>query len=114
MRSQINTLQKETPKSSFNTGGAFSGGNADGLRAGIDAAMQVMGKNNNTHDHFPKEATPEIIYKAAADVLQNAVTIQDKNNIVRRHYNDLGLEDSKKNTASVAAFEKAVMRKLGK
>lgn len=100
--------------SSFNTGGAFSGGNADGLRAGIDAAMQVMGKNNNTHDHFPKEATPEIIDKAASDVLQNAVTIQDKNNIVRRHYNDLGLEDSKKNTASVAAFEKAVMRKLGK
>ena len=94
--------------------GAVNCVNVDVLKAGISAAMPVMGQHTNTHDHFPKQATPELIDKAASDVLQNAVTIQDKNNIVRRHYNDLGLEDGKKNTASVAAFEKAVMQKLGK
>ena len=30
---------------SFNTGGAFSGGEANGLRGGIEAAMKVMGQS---------------------------------------------------------------------
>ena len=41
-------------ESGFNSAGAFSGGDAGGLKGGIAAAMQVMGQNNNIQNllHF--------------------------------------------------------------
>ena len=101
-------------ESGFNSAGAFSGGEADGLRSGIDAAMKVMGSDvGNQQDYMPPQATPEIIDNTAKEVA-SALTIQDKNKIISKHYNDLGVEDSKQTTKSIAAFERAVMKRLGR
>ena len=101
-------------ESGFNSAGAFNGGEADGLRNGIDAAMKVMtGDIRNQQDHMPSQATPEIIDNVAKEV-SSALTIQDKNRIISKHYDELGVEDSKQTTQSIAAFEKAVMKRLGR
>ena len=99
--------------SSFSSAGAFSGGEADGLKSGIQAAMQVMGQNKNVHDHMPTQATPEIVDAAAKEV-GTAMTIIDKNKIITNHYNNLGLDGEQKTTQSLAAFERAVMKRLGR
>jgi hypothetical protein len=103
--------------SSFNNaglgGGPFSGGNADGLKGGIHAAMKVMQQNANQHDHMPTEATPEII-DAAAKEASTAMTIHDKNKIINTHYKNMGVDSDKQNTQSIAAFERAVMKRLGR
>ena len=101
-------------QSGFNSAGPFSGDNAGGLKSGIAAAMQVMGKNDNMQDHTPTQATPEVLDAVALDIRQNARTLQDKNNIVKNHYQKLGLEDGEKTTQSIAAFERAVMKKVGR
>ena len=99
--------------SSFNTAGAFSGGESDGLKSGIEAAMQVMGQHNNSQSHMPAEATPELVDTAAKDIGQNARTLEDKNRIIKNHYDKLGVASDKTTTQSIAAFEKAVLGKLG-
>ena len=99
--------------SSFNTAGAFSGGEAGGLRGGIDAAMKVMSQNSNMQDHMPTQATPEIVDAAAQDVGQNAHTLEAKNQIITTHYNKMNIDADKTTNQSIAAFEKAVMGKLG-
>ena len=93
--------------------GAFNGGNAGGLKAGIEAAMQVMSQNNNVHNHMPPEVTDEVISNTAQDVLDNARTLYDKNKIVKNHFNDLEMKGDK-TTQGLAAFEKAVMGRLGR
>ena len=101
-------------ESGFNSAGAFSGGEADGLRSGIEAAMKVMGGDvGNQQDHMPSQVTPEIIDNTAKEVA-SALTIQDKNRIIAKHYDDLGVDDAKQTTQSIAAFERAVMKKLGR
>ena len=101
-------------ESGFNSAGAFSGGEADGLKKGIEAAMKVMGGDaGNQQDHMPSQATPEIIDNTAKEVA-TAMTIQDKNNIIRKHYDGMDVEDGRKTTQSVAAFERAVMKRLGR
>ena len=99
--------------SSFSSAGAFSGGESDGLKAGIEAAMQVMNQNKNVHDHMPKQATPETVDAAAKEV-GTAMTIVDKNKIITNHYNNLGLESDQKTNQSLAAFERAVIKRLGR
>ena len=89
------------------------GGNAGGLRAGMKAAMEVMQQNSNAHNYMPKEVTNEMIDNAARDVRQNAVTLNQKNDIVKRHFNNIETEKAK-TTQGIAAFEKAVMNRLGK
>ncbi len=101
-------------ESGFNSAGAFSGGDAGGLKGGIAAAMQVMGQNNNIQNHMPAEATPDLINSAAQDIGQNARTLEDKNKIIKNHYDKLGVANDKTTTQSIAAFEKAVMGKLGR
>ena len=102
-------------ESGFNSAGAFSGGNADGLKSGFEAAMIVMGGNaRNQEDHMPPQATPEIVDAAAKDVAQNAHTLEAKNSIIKNHYNKLGIDRDKTTTQSIAAFEKAIMGKLGR
>ena len=101
-------------ESGFNSAGAFSGGEADGLRSGIEAAMKVMGGDaGNQQDHMPSQVTPEIIDNTAKEVA-TALTIQDKNRIIAKHYDDLGVDDAKQTTQSIAAFERAVMKRLGR
>ena len=97
----------------YNSAGPFSGDEADGLRSGIEAAMKVMGQNNNAHDHTPSQATPEVLDAVVLDIKQNARTLQDKNSIVKNRYQNLGLEDNEKTNQSIAAFERAVMKKMG-
>ena len=117
MKWQINTSQKETQMSNqagmgsgpFNNNGS----NAGGLRAGMRAAMEVMQQNSNHHNHMPKEVTNEMIDKAAMDVRQNAVTLSQKNDIVKQHFNNIETAKAK-TTQGIAAFEKAVMNRLGK
>ena len=101
-------------ESGFNSAGAFSGGEAGGLKGGIEAAMKVMGNNANQQDHMPTEATPEIVDAAAQDVLKNAQTLETKNSIIKNHFNSMNLDAEKTTTQSIAAFEKAVMKKLGR
>ena len=102
-------------ESGFNSAGAFSGGEAGGLKGGIEAAMRVMGNSDvNQQDHMPPQATPEIIDAAAKDVAQNAHTLERKNSIIKNHYNKLGIDSDKTTTQSIAAFEKAIMGKLGR
>ena len=96
--------------SSFNNaglgGGPFSGGNADGLKGGIQAAMKVMQQNSNQQDHMPTEATPEVI-DAAAKEASTAMTIHDKNKIINKHISidineNLTFEEFKKLTEKKA------------
>lgn len=101
-------------ESGFNSAGAFSGGDADGLKSGIEAAMKVMGGGvGNQQDPMPSQVTPEIVDNTAKEVA-TALTIQDKNRIIAKHYNDLGVDDAKQTTQSIAAFERAVMQRLGR
>ena len=90
-----------------------NGGGIEGLKSGIEAAMKVMGGNNNSQNYMPPEVTTETIDNAALDVRQNAMTIQQKNDIVRNHFNKLELE-GERTTQGMAAFEKEVMRRLGR
>lgn len=101
-------------ESGFNSAGAFSGGEASGLKSGIEAAMKVMGGDSgNQQDHMPTQVTPEIIDNTAKEVA-TAMTIQDKNSIIKKHYDEMDVEDNKKTTQSIAAFERAVMKRLGR
>ena len=59
------------------------------------------------------KATPEIVDAAAKEV-GTAMTIIDKNKIITNHYNNLGLDGEQKTTQSLAAFERAVMKRLGR
>ena len=58
------------------------GGNAGGLKVAIEAAMEVM-QQNKQHNYMPKEVTNEMIDNAAKDVRQNAVTLNQKNELLK-------------------------------
>jgi IS1 family transposase len=97
--------------SSFNTGGAFSGGEADGLRSGIEAAMKVMGQNT-TPNYLPPEVSDNHIQDAAMDVAKNSHTIEGKNSIIKTHFEKIETKDPATNQ-SLAAFEREVMKRIG-
>jgi|TARA_Y100000114_G_scaffold59741_1_gene54740 hypothetical protein len=96
---------------SFNTGGAFSGGEANGLRGGIEAAMKVMGQSTQPN-HMPSEVNDQHLQDAAMDVAQNAKTLESKNNIIRTHFDKIEKKDAATNQ-SLAAFEREVMKRIG-
>tara|TARA_R100001591_G_C4223929_1_gene149957 strand:+ start:231 stop:533 length:303 start_codon:yes stop_codon:yes gene_type:complete len=94
--------------------GAFNG-NDGGLKGAMDAAKSVMQQNANLHDPTPKGITPELVEAAANDVLKHGQTIEEKNNVIRHWFKQIPLhEDEQHGTAAVAAFEKAVMQRLGR
>jgi hypothetical protein len=90
---------------SFNTGGAFSGGEANGLRGGIEAAMKVMGQSTQPN-HMPSEVNDQHLQDAAMDVAQNAKTLESKN------FDKIEKKDAATNQ-SLAAFEREVMKRIG-
>ena len=96
---------------SFNTGGAFSGGEANGLRGGIEAAMKVMGQSAQPN-YMPTEVNDQHLQDAAMDVAQNAKTLESKNNIIRTHFDKIEKKDAATNQ-SLAAFEREVMKRIG-
>jgi hypothetical protein len=94
--------------------GAFNG-NDGGLKGAMDAARSVMQQNANLHDATPKGITPELVEAAASDVLRYGQTIEDKNNVIRHYFSQIPLQEGEQHgTAAVAAFEKAVMQRLGR
>jgi len=94
--------------------GAFNG-NDGGLKGAMDAARSVMQSNANLHDPTPKGITPELVEAAAQDVLRYGQTIEEKNNVIRHYFSQIPLHEGEEHgTAAVAAFEKAVMQRLGR
>tara|TARA_Y100000592_G_scaffold77762_1_gene122069 strand:- start:28 stop:327 length:300 start_codon:yes stop_codon:yes gene_type:complete len=98
--------------SGFGTG-PFSKGNKGSLQGAIDAAAKIMAQGQNMHNYMPDEVEASHIDAAAKDVFEKAQTIQQKNQIILEHFNNIGIEGDA-TTGSVAAFEKAVMRRLGR
>lgn len=98
--------------SGFGTG-PFSNGNQGSLQGAIDAAAKIMSQGQNMHNQMPDEVEASHIDAAAKDVLEKAQTIQQKNQIILEHFNNIEIEGNA-TTGSVAAFEKAVMRRLGR
>tara|TARA_Y100001938_G_scaffold140894_1_gene209830 strand:- start:524 stop:838 length:315 start_codon:yes stop_codon:yes gene_type:complete len=104
-------MESDNVSSGFDSAGPFSGGASDGLRAAIDAVNQVMNRGN--HSDMPTEVNQDIVDATAQDILQNAKTIEDKNKIVKTHFDKMGVK-GEVTSQNVAAFEKAVMNRLGK
>ncbi len=104
-------MESDNVSSGFDSAGPFSGGESDGLKNAIDAVNQVMNRGN--HNAMPKEVTQDIVDATAEDILTNARTIEDKNKIVKTHFDKMGVEGDV-TSQNVAAFEKAVMNRLGK
>ena len=100
-------MESDNVSSGFDSAGPFSGGDSDGLKNAIDAVNQVMNRGN--HNAMPKEVTQDIVDATA----QDARTIEDKNKIVKTHFDKMGVE-GEVTSQNVAAFEKAVMNRLGK
>jgi len=74
-----------------------------------------MQSNANIHDPTPKGISPELVEAAANDVLRFGQTIEEKNNVIRHYFNQIPLHEGESHgTAAVAAFEKAVMQRLGR
>ncbi len=93
--------------------GLFSKGNQGSLQGAIDAAAKIMSQGQNMHNYMPDEVEASHIDAAAKDVLEKAQTIQQKNQIILEHLNNVEIEGDA-STGSVAVFEKAVMRRLGR
>lgn len=90
--------------------GAFNG-NEGGLKGAMDAAMKVMGARQQRND-LPDEVTQEQIDECAVDIRSNARTLEDKNNIVRKHFGKIELKEAATSQA-IAAFESVVMKRVG-
>lgn len=88
--------------------GAFHG-NDKKLKGAMAAAMQVLQGQRND---LPEEVTQEQIDECALDVRANARTLQDKNSIVRNHFGKVELKEEA-TSQNIAAFERAVMKRVG-
>ena len=88
--------------------GAFHG-NEKQLKGAMAAAMQVLQGQRND---LPEEVTQEQIDECALDVRANARTLQDKNKIVRDHFGKVELKEEA-TSQNIAAFERAVMKRVG-
>ena len=88
--------------------GAFHG-NDKKLKGAMAAAMQVLQGQRND---LPEEVTQEQIDECALDVRANARTLQDKNKIVRDHFGKVELKEEA-TSQNIAAFERAVMKRVG-
>jgi hypothetical protein len=90
--------------------GAFNG-NESSLKGAMAAAMKVIGTREQRND-LPEEVTQEQIDECALDVRANARTLEDKNNIVRKHFGKIELTEAATHQA-IAAFESVVMKRVG-
>ena len=98
--------------SGFGTG-PFSKGGAGSLKGAIDAASKIMSQGQNMHNYMPDEVEASHSEAAAKDVLEKAQTIQQKNQIILEYFNSIEVK-GETTTGAVAAFEKAVMQRLGR
>mgnify|MGYP003112526940 FL=1 len=82
------------------------------LNPAIEAAKKVM---SGFKPDLPSNMTQQHVDDAAKDVLENAKTLQEKNTIVKKHFNKIPLElNEEVTTSKVAAFEKIVMARIGR
>ena len=69
--------------------------NADGLKNGIRSSHASHATKCNMQDHMPTEATPEILDAGCKTLTKCSGLNQDKNKIIKNHYQKLGVDSDK-------------------